>query len=242
MRPTLLTLLALCGCGLMGQVTLTGVVSTGDDEPVPYATIRVQAVGDTADLGATYTDAAGKFSLPVTTGESIRVTASFLGYETVVKEGSVTDRFTFRLEVASTTLTGVQVAARRLTTYALSGGVALDVAGNASLAGSSGLEVLELLPAVNLDGESSVSIRGNANVRLFINGRETNRSTASLRNLSAERIERVELYTSPPARFDADGSGGVINIILRKSQQAGRRLTLDGQLTDPGRVGGGFQG
>jgi len=206
MRLLLLTLLISLGFPASGQQIIKGKVTTEQGTPIAYATVAVQpAVGDSALLGVGYTDSLGSFSLSLAGTKRLRVTASYLGYETVTATGLPTDFFTLILGETATTLAGVEVSAQRLSVYALQGGLALDVAGNASLAGSTGLEVLELLPAVNLVGESGVSIRGNTNVRLFINGRETNRKMASLRNFSAERIERVELYTSPPARFDAGG-------------------------------------
>ena len=95
-------------------------------------------------------------------------------------------------------------------------------------------DVLDNVPSVSVDVEGNVQLRGNDDVRILINGKPSAitglNSTDALRQLPAESIEKVEVITSPSARYDAEGSGGIINIILRRSKLQG----LNGALTANG--------
>jgi hypothetical protein len=86
-------------------------------------------------------------------------------------------------------------------------------------------DALNNVPSVTVDVEGAISLRGNENVRILINGRPSAiagfGSTDALRQLPAEAIERVEVITSPSARYDAEGTAGILNIILRKEKTLG---------------------
>src|SRR5690606_9846025 len=87
------------------------------------------------------------------------------------------------------------------------------------------------IPSVSVDVEGNVALRGNENVKILINGKPSGlvglNSTDALRQLPAESIERVEVITSPSARYDAEGNAGILNIILRRSKLQG----LNGAVT-----------
>ena len=97
-------------------------------------------------------------------------------------------------------------------------------------------DVLDNVPSVSVDVEGNVALRGNGDVRILINGKPSGlvglNSTDALRQLPAEAIERVEVITSPSARYDAEGSAGILNIILRRSKLQG----LNGAVT----INGGY--
>ena len=96
---------------------------------------------------------------------------------------------------------------------------------------------MDNVPSVSVDVEGNVQLRGNDDVRILINGKPSAltglNSTDALRQLPAESIEKVEVITSPSARYDAEGSGGIINIILRRSKLRGLNGALTGNLGYP---------
>src|SRR5690606_30351911 len=90
--------------------------------------------------------------------------------------------------------------------------------------GTDALNVLDNVPSVSVDVEGNISLRGNGNVRVLINGRPENSGMSGsdlLRQLPSDAIERVEVITNPSARYDAEGSGGILNIILKKGEDLG---------------------
>jgi iron complex outermembrane recepter protein len=87
------------------------------------------------------------------------------------------------------------------------------------------LQVLETLPSIQLDEEGNLTMRGSGNVEIYINGRPANLSSDEMESIleqyPANAIERVELITNPSARFDAEGTGGIINLILKEQSLQG---------------------
>src|SRR5690606_31718481 len=108
-------------------------------------------------------------------------------------------------------------------------------------AGGTVSDALNNVPSVTVDLDGAISLRGNQNVRILINGKPSAMagfgSTDVLAQLPAEAIERVEVITSPSARYDAEGSAGILNIILRKEKTLGFNGSLTGTLGYPDNAG-----
>jgi outer membrane receptor protein involved in Fe transport len=101
-------------------------------------------------------------------------------------------------------------------------------------------DVLNNVPSVSVDADGVVSIRGDANVTILVDGKPSAAYTGaaaglSLQQLPASEIDRIEVLTSPPAQYKASGSGGVINIVTRKPRRAGPSATLSASVGDHGR-------
>jgi hypothetical protein len=112
-----------------------------------------------------------------------------------------------------------------------------NVGKDITVRGGSITDVLDNVPSVSVDVEGSISLRGNENVRILINGKPSAiagyGSTDVLRQLPADAIERVEVITSPSARYDAEGIAGILNIILRKEKTLGFNGSINGSLGNP---------
>src|SRR5690606_36203023 len=104
-------------------------------------------------------------------------------------------------------------------------------------AGGTVADALNNVPSVTVDMDGAISLRGNQNVRILINGKPSAMagygSTDVLAQLPAEAIERVEVNTSPSARYDAEGTAGILNIILRKENTLGFNGSLTGTIGYP---------
>ncbi len=125
----------------------------------------------------------------------------------------------------------VEVIAERTTVEIKLDKKIYNVGKDLTVRGGTVSDVLDNVPSVSVDVEGNVSLRGNENVRILINGKPSGlvglNSTDALRQLPAESIERVEVITSPSARYDAEGTAGILNIILRRSKLQG----LNGAIT-----------
>ena len=96
--------------------------------------------------------------------------------------------------------------------------------------GGTGTDVLDNIPSVSTDIDGNILLRGNDAARILINGKPSRLvgiNSSFIKELPADAIEKVEVITSPSARYEAEGSGGIINIILRKS----KKLGLNGSLS-----------
>jgi hypothetical protein len=113
-----------------------------------------------------------------------------------------------------------------------------------SIRGGNASDVLGNVPSVQVDVEGTVSLRGNENVTILIDGRPSAlvgmNGAEALRQIPAEAIEKVEVITSPSARYDAEGTAGILNIILRKNKLTGFNGSLQLDLGIPERVGTAF--
>lgn len=95
---------------------------------------------------------------------------------------------------------------------------------DASNIGRNGSEILDNIPSVNVDPEGNVSLRGSGNVQILLNGKQSglvSNNPESIRQLMGDMIDKIEIITNPSARYDAQGEVGIINIVLKKKQEAG---------------------
>jgi outer membrane receptor protein involved in Fe transport len=95
---------------------------------------------------------------------------------------------------------------------------------DASNIGRNGSEILDNIPSVNVDPEGNVSLRGSGNVQILLDGKQSglvSNDPESIRQLMGDMIEKIEIITNPSARYDAQGEVGIINIVLKKKQEAG---------------------
>ena len=233
MKKTILVFLTLLCCVQLSfaAITVKGRVfdnSTG--HPMEYATVRACALPDSTFVSGCITEPSGAFSMQLEKGRYV-LEVQYMGfvtkYKNVTLDGSksIVDVGKINLSPDSRMLSEVNVVAEQ-STYEMTldkrvFNVGKDVANTAGNA----IEVLENIPAVSVDVEGNVSLRGDDGVRILIDGKESGLSGMStqdaLRTLQGDMIERVEVITNPSVRYDAEGSAGIINIILKKDKRQG---------------------
>ena len=139
--------------------------------------------------------------------------------------GSSIDFGTIKLSEDSNTLDEVVIIAEKSTVEIRLDKRIYNVGKDMTVRGGSASDVLDNVPSVDVDVEGNVSLRGNENVRILIDGKPSAlvglSGTDALRQLPADAIERVEVITSPSARYDAEGTAGILNIILRQEETLG---------------------
>lgn len=205
-------------------VSLTGrVITAPAGDPLEYATVSAYGP-DSLLVDGTITNADGSFQLALERGR-YRLRIEFLGFETRridVDLKDKTDLGELRLAATGLALDAVEVRAERSEMNLLLDKKVFNVGEDAISRGGSANQVLEQLPSVTVDAMGQVSLRGNAGVRILINGRpSTLANNNALESIPAESIERVEIITNPSARYEAAGTAGIINIILKKEQRQG---------------------
>ncbi|BFP42919.1 outer membrane beta-barrel family protein [Flavobacteriaceae bacterium GF1] len=221
-------------------IQITGTVIDKDTGlPLEYATLIVQSIRNPERITGGITDAEGKFEVETPPGV-FNISVEYIAYTTYVSKKqqlrSNTDLGIIYLSPDVSLLEEVEVVAEKTTVELRLDKKIYNVGKDLTVQGGTVSDVLDNVPSVSVDVEGNVQLRGNDDVRILINGKPSAitglNSTEALRQLPAESIEKVEVITSPSARYDAEGSGGIINIILRRSKLQG----LNGALT----VNGGY--
>jgi len=217
------------------EVTISGTVIDQETKtPLEYATIAFFSKRQNKIITGGITDSKGNFNIPVSTG-MYDITIEFISFkkQTIPAKRITKDTNLGIISLAEDVeaLEAVEVIAERTTVEFKLDKKIYNVGKDLTVRGGTVSDVLDNVPSVSVDVEGNVSLRGNDDVRILINGKPSGlvglNSTDALRQLPAESIERVEVITSPSARYDAEGSAGILNIILRRSKLQG----LNGAVT-----------
>lgn len=221
--------------GTVKKRTISGkIVDKEEGFPLEYATISFWSVSRNKLIDGTITDLNGEFSLKLNE-DTYNIVVEYISYRTYrinnKKISSDENLGVIALEVDIESLGEVEVIAERTTVEIKLDKKIYNVGKDLTVRGGTVSDVLDNVPSVAVDVEGNVSLRGNDDVRILINGKPSGlvglNSTDALRQLPAESIERVEVITSPSARYDAEGTAGILNIILRRSKLQG----LNGAVT-----------
>ena len=211
--------------------TLTGKVQDhGSGAPVPYATINVKDAADKLLTGG-ISDENGAFRLDGIPAQATTVEFRFIGYlafsQTLAKGTGRLDLGTVRLLPDATQLGEVTVTGERPAISLQLDKKVFEVGKDVLSQNGSANDVLNGVPSVAVTPAGGVSLRGNPNVTVLVNGRRSGLTQSNaLDQIPADQIERVEVITNPSARYDAAGSAGIINIVLKKNRKGG----LSGQI------------
>lgn len=225
--------LFLLGTALtFSQHKITGQVLDKDtNQPLEYATVVLKNETNGTVTGGITTEN-GDFSVKAKKG-IYEISIEFLGFEPVVFKSknilSDTNLGTISLITDSNNLEAVEIIAEKSTVEIRLDKKIYNVGKDMTVKGGTAADVLANVPSVTVDIEGAVSLRGNENVRILINGKPSTFASGAdaLKQLPADAIQKVEVITSPSARYDAEGTAGILNIVLRK----GKALGFNGSFT-----------
>lgn len=232
----LITLWALVQpAALSAQYRISGNIRDGAGDPLPFATINVLDARDSAVLQAALPDSAGQYVLllPDMNQKLIRVTCT--GYAAMLKEipDSIVKEQTidFVLQEQQTALQEVTIAAARPMFERKPDRIIFNTSGSAAAMGGNATDVLRRTPGVWLrQQDNSINLVGKSGVLVQINDRLQQLSgedlMALLQSIPADNIEKIEVITTPPAKYDAAGNAGLINIVLKKNSRRGLNGSL----------------
>jgi outer membrane receptor protein involved in Fe transport len=217
------------GPGNFSKLKLTGIVLDKEtQEPLEYATISLINKRFPERIQGGITDAKGNFNLEVFPGQ-YTISIEYIGFDKINIENKVLreneDLGRIELEIAAETLQEVELVGERTEVEIRLDKRIYNVGKDITVRGGSVADVLDNVPSVSVDVEGNIALRGNENVRILINGKPSGLVGLSgpqgLRSLPAESIEKVEVVTSPSARYEASGTAGILNIILKKEELEG---------------------
>jgi outer membrane receptor protein involved in Fe transport len=215
--------------GNIPKLKLTGIVLDQEtQQTLEYATISLKNTKNPDRLQGGITGFDGKFMVDVFPG-TYDISIEYIGFDRLTKTGvlikSSMDLGTIGLTIGSTALEGVEVMAEKTEVEIRLDKRIYNVGKDLTVRGGSVADVLDNVPSVTVDIEGNVALRGNDNVRILINGKPSGLVGISgpqgLQQLPAESIEKVEVVTSPSARYGAEGTAGILNIILKKQELLG---------------------
>ncbi|SHK49490.1 outer membrane beta-barrel protein [Hymenobacter psychrotolerans] len=243
-RPAFLAIAFLAGAQLTQKAaaqatgTVSGVVQDAAGKPLEFATLTLHRATDSVVVKSEFSNEQGIYRLgPVVAGRYL-VLASQVGFvrrwsEPVEVAGSEEVQLpVLKLPASvSTQLKEVTVVGQKPLFERLSDRTVVNVEGSTLAAGASSLEVLGRSPGVTVDGNDNLSLRGRQGVLVLIDGKRQPMTGAELadylRALPADQVKNIELITNPPAKYEAQGSAGIIAINLKKDQRLGTNGTLN---------------
>lgn len=226
-------------------ITITGIVLDEEtNEPLEYATLVLQSLRNPDRVTGGITDETGKFSVETFPGK-YNVRVEYLSYKTYAAEAQTyresSDLGIIKLAIDAEQLEAVEVVGERTTVELRLDKKVYNVGSDLTVKGGSVTDVLDNVPSVTVDVEGNISLRGNESVRILINGKPSALSGLSpeaLQQLPAESIEKVEVITNPSARYDAEGTAGILNIILKQSKTGGLNGSFSVNVGNPESYGG----
>lgn len=198
--------------------SITGQVKDGKSEQsIPYASISLYNANDSSLITGTVSGTDGHFAITKVASGEYDLRVSFMGYQTVTRKIDLTSQENYHtgtilLQAASVKLGEAVAIGERIKAKAEPDKTTYFINQKIKDASNTGLDVLKYVPGVQLDFSQHLSLEGNQNILLLVDGKE--RDTGFIRQLDASQIDKVEVNTMPGSKYDASVSG-VINIILK---------------------------
>lgn len=227
------------------KVNVSGKIVDKQNQPVPYASVSFNNKESKLNSDATLTDEKGDYKLALIPG-NYDITIDAIDFKKTTLNRQITaagnlGNFSVQAEATNTNtktqdIQGVVITAQAAKPYRVEidkkvYDPSLDIVAK----GGNLQDVLANVPSVDVDTDGTVSMRGNSNVRFLINGKPSSMlgiddGANALQSIPADQIERIEVITNPSSKFEASGTAGILNIILKKSKKVGFNGSVEGTL------------
>ncbi|MBP7152642.1 MAG: TonB-dependent receptor, partial [Paludibacteraceae bacterium] len=205
------------------------VIDAASEAPLEFVNVTLYPAGSTVpSLGLT-TDSKGNFEVSSLSNGKYQIKISMVGYKPFIEEinvrGNVVELGIIKLSEDTKMLKEVEVVAQGTQMKFDIDKKVFSVDQNIASAGGSAADVLQNIPSVEVDNQGNVSLRNDANVEVWINGKPSGLTTDNraqvLQQMPAGSIESIELITNPSAKYNPEGTAGIINLVLKKNRQGG---------------------
>jgi outer membrane receptor protein involved in Fe transport len=237
---TLFTLLAVA-CSFIAlaedNAKISGVVADStSSKPVEFATVALIDPASGKAIDGTIADENGRFSLNKVPNGNYKLTITFIGFETKTINVSIDDKKdvdlgTITISPTAQVLKEVTIEGQKAIIEERVDRTIYNAENDATAKGGDATDVLKRVPLLSVDLDGNVSLRGNQNITVLINNKPSTIVASSvadaLKQIPADQIKTVEVITSPSAKYDAEGSAGIINIVTKKNNLQGLTLGID---------------
>ena len=226
--------------------------------PIEFATISLLAFDQDKVITGGVTDSKGRFRITEIPVGRFRAQIGFMGYTSATVDdirltprgGIEQDLGTIRLEPNVQALEAAEIVEQRSTLEMMIDRKVFRVGDDLNSAGANATELLRNVPSVDVDIDGNLSLRGSGNVTILIDGRPSglvgSATQSLLEQIPASSIDRVEIITSPTAKYDPEGVAGILNIILKKDKLEGKHgqvsVTWGSDENHSGSVNGNMRG
>ncbi|GAB3709388.1 outer membrane beta-barrel family protein [Spirosoma flavus] len=213
------------------------IADSTQGKAVEFASIALFNKSNDKAVDGTVADEKGKFTLPKLPAGQYRVLVSFVGFRNktidnvTLTDGQTLDLGAIKLSSSVKTLEEVTVVGQAALIEEKVDRLVYNAEKDITAKGGDATDILRKVPMLSVDLDGNVSLRGSQNIRVLINNKPSTIVASSvsdaLKQIPADQIKTVEVITSPSAKYDAEGSGGIINIITKKNSLQGLNLNID---------------
>ncbi|MGH2665984.1 TonB-dependent receptor domain-containing protein [Flavobacterium sp.] len=225
------------------KISISGkIIEKSSSLPLEYATVTLTVPATNKVVSGGITDSKGEFKIDINPG-TYNIKYEYISFKTIeVKEKKFSDNTnlgTISLADEAQQLDAVEIRVDKTSVDIKLDKKVYSVGKDIMVRGGTVSDVLDNIPSVTVDSEGTVALRGNESVRILIDGKPSNAGNINdaLRLIPAEAIDKVEVVTNPSARYDAEGGGGILNIILKKGKNQGINGTFVASAGDPRNTG-----
>jgi outer membrane receptor for ferrienterochelin and colicin len=229
---------SLQAASAIGDGSITGIVlDSATNKPVEFATVALMEGTSDKPVNGAVCDEKGRFEIKKITPGKYRVVVSFIGYSTktiavnIPAHNNEINLGSIRIGDTSAILKEVTIEAQKPLIEEKVDRTIYNAENDATAKGGDASDVLKRVPMLTVDMDGNVSLRGNQNIQVLINNKPStiiaSNIADALKQIPADQIKTVEVITSPSARYDAEGSAGIINIITKKNNLEGLTLNID---------------
>ncbi|WP_337872344.1 TonB-dependent receptor [Ignavibacterium sp.] len=236
------------GMMINGKISGT-VIDAQTKQTIEYCNIALFNLRDSSMVNGTISGKEGKFVIENVKPGLYFIRASYIGYfNNIIDSILVTPRNpeidlgVIRLDGKTIELTNVVVTGEKEVIINNLDKKVINVEKDLTNVGGTAVDVVQNIPSVSVDADGNISYRGNQNIKILIDGKPSELlglgSGDILSNIPASQIESIELVTNPSARYDPEGTGGILNIVMKKRFNGG----LNGNISLTGGTGDKFNG
>jgi len=211
------------------KITISGcIIDTLTRQPIEFVSVAVYKRIDNSLVTGTVTNQKGEFILELPRAK-YTIKSSFVGYKSKTVLVDLTNTSIGKIEPielsnSAVSIDEVQVTGSRVEKQISIEKTKIDVSKNISSVSGSITDILKSQASISIDAENNVYLRGNSNILILLDGRPT--TVTSLGSLPSDNVENIELITNPDAKYDAEGTGGIINIVTKKQNANGLNGTF----------------